>query len=103
MPHLTLTCKVCKKQYKGKTVDRFRLRWNNYKESDRKFLRGEEIKQMPKGLVARKKFCVGENSKEFQKKWNCNLKETEMKCRDLFLEEYGVFLIKFSTFSRLLF
>ena len=23
-----LTCKVCKKQYKGKTVDRFRLRWN---------------------------------------------------------------------------
>ena len=40
-----LTCKVCKKQYTGKTVDRFRLRWNNYKESDRKFLRGEEIKQ----------------------------------------------------------
>ena len=40
-----MTCKVCKKQYTGKTVDRFRLRWNNYKESDRKFLRGEEIKQ----------------------------------------------------------
>ena len=40
-----LTCKLCKKQYTGKTVDRFRLRWNNYKESDRKFLRGEEIKQ----------------------------------------------------------
>ena len=40
-----LTCKVFKKQYTGKTVDRFRLRWNNYKESDRKFLRGEEIKQ----------------------------------------------------------
>ena len=40
-----LTCKVCKKQYAGKTVDRFRLRWNNYKESDRKFLKGEEIKQ----------------------------------------------------------
>ena len=40
-----LTCKVCKKQYAGKTVDRFRLRWNNYKESDRKFLRGEKIKQ----------------------------------------------------------
>ena len=39
-----LTCKVCKKPYTGKTVDRFRLRWNNYKESDRKFLRGEEIK-----------------------------------------------------------
>ena len=40
-----LTWKVCKKQYAGKTVDRFRLRWNNYKESDRKFFRGEEIKQ----------------------------------------------------------
>ena len=40
-----LTCKVCKKQYTGKTVDRFRLRWSNYKESDRKFLPGEEIKQ----------------------------------------------------------
>ena len=39
------TCKVCKKQYTGKTVDRFRLRWNNYKESGRKFLRGEEVKQ----------------------------------------------------------
>ena len=40
-----LTCKVCKKQYTGKTADRFRLRWNNYKESYRKFLRCEEIKQ----------------------------------------------------------
>ena len=40
-----LTCKVCKKQYTGKTADRFSLRQNNYKESDRKFLRGEEIKQ----------------------------------------------------------
>ena len=40
-----MTCKVCKKQYTGKTVDRFRLRWNNYKESDRKFFRDEEIKQ----------------------------------------------------------
>ena len=40
-----MTWEVCKKQYAGKTVDRFRLRWNNYKESDRKFLRGEEIKQ----------------------------------------------------------
>ena len=40
-----LTCKVCKKQYTGKAADRFRLRWNNYKESYRKFLRGEEIKQ----------------------------------------------------------
>ena len=28
-----------------KTVDRFGSRWNNYKESDNKFLRGKEIKQ----------------------------------------------------------
>ena len=40
-----LTCKVCKKQYTGKTFDRFRLRWNNYIESDRKFVRDEEIKE----------------------------------------------------------
>ena len=40
-----LTCKVCKKQYTGGTVDRFRFQWNNYKESNRKFLRGKEIKQ----------------------------------------------------------
>ena len=41
MSCLLLTCKVLKKQYIGKTVDRFGLRWNNYKESNRKFLRGE--------------------------------------------------------------
>ena len=40
-----MTCKVYKKQYTGKAVNRFRLRWNNYKESDRIFLKGEEIKQ----------------------------------------------------------
>ena len=40
-----LTCKVCDKQYTGKTVHKFRSRWNNYKDSDRTFLRGEEIKQ----------------------------------------------------------
>ena len=40
-----LTFKVCKKRYTGKTVDRFRLQQNNYKESDRKSLRGEELKQ----------------------------------------------------------
>ena len=39
------TCKVCKKQYTRETVHRVRLRWNNYKGSDRKFLMGEEIKQ----------------------------------------------------------
>ena len=43
---------------------------------------------MSKGLVARKRFCVGETSKEFQKKWGCNLKETEIKYQDLLLEEY---------------
>ena len=40
-----LTCKVCGKQYTGKKVDKFRSRWNNYKGSDRAFLRGEETKQ----------------------------------------------------------
>ena len=40
-----LTCKVCGKQYTGKTVDKFRSRWNNFKDSSRTFLRGEEIKQ----------------------------------------------------------
>ena len=40
-----MPCKVHKKQYTGKTVDRFRSRWNDYKESDRKLLRSEEIKQ----------------------------------------------------------
>ena len=43
---------------------------------------------MSKGLVARKKICVGETSEEFQKKWDCSLKEKEMKCWDLFLEDY---------------
>ena len=43
---------------------------------------------MAKGLVARKNFFVDVTSKEFQKKWDCNFKETEMKCRDLLLEEY---------------
>ena len=31
---------------------------------------------------------MGGTSKEFRKKWDCNLKETEIKCRDLLLEEY---------------
>ena len=31
-----LTCKVCLKQYVGQTVDKFRLRWNNYKSNNRK-------------------------------------------------------------------
>ena len=36
-----LNCKVCKKQYIGETADAFRLRWNNYKDNDRKFQRNE--------------------------------------------------------------
>ena len=36
-----LTCNKCKMQYVGKTVDDFRLRWNNYKDNTRKSLRKE--------------------------------------------------------------
>ena len=32
-----LTCKICRKQYVGQTVDFFRSRWNNYKSNDRKY------------------------------------------------------------------
>ena len=37
-----LSCKGCDLQYVGSTTDKFRLGWNNYKEHDRKSLRGEE-------------------------------------------------------------
>ena len=40
-----LSCKVCGLQYVGSTTDKFRFRWNNYKENDRKALRGEEHMQ----------------------------------------------------------
>ena len=40
-----LPCKACGLQYVGSTTDRFRLRRNNYKENDRKALRGEEHMQ----------------------------------------------------------
>ena len=40
-----LTCKICKKKYTGKTVNRLTLYRNNYKESDRKSVTGEEIQQ----------------------------------------------------------
>ena len=36
-----LTCKKCMLQYVGKTVDEFRLRWNNYKMNDRNFVKGQ--------------------------------------------------------------
>ena len=35
----------------------------------------------------RKRFCLGGTSKDFQNKWDCNLKQIEMKCHDL-LSEY---------------
>ena len=37
-----LSCKVCGLQYAGSTTDKFRLRWNNYKENNWKANRGEE-------------------------------------------------------------
>ena len=40
-----LSCKICGLQYVGSTTDRFRLRWNNYKDNDRKARRGEEHMQ----------------------------------------------------------
>ena len=40
-----LTCKICRKQYVGQTVDIFRSRWNNYKSNDRKYLVGEPCVQ----------------------------------------------------------
>ena len=40
-----MSCKACGLQYVGSTTDKFRLRWNSYKENDRKALRGEEHMQ----------------------------------------------------------
>ena len=40
-----LSSKVCGLQYVGSTTDKFRFRWNNYKQNDRKALRGEEHMQ----------------------------------------------------------
>ena len=40
-----LSCKVCGLQYVGSTTDKFRFRWNNYKENDSKTLRREEYMQ----------------------------------------------------------
>ena len=42
-----LSCKTCGKQYTGKTVDKFRSRWNNYKTDARKAASGniESCKQ----------------------------------------------------------
>ena len=39
-----ISCKTCRKQYLGSTVD-FRLRFNNYKCAHKNFLKGKEVKQ----------------------------------------------------------
>ena len=45
MPHLPFDLRSMQEKIYRKTIDSIRLSWNNYKESDKKFLRGEEIKQ----------------------------------------------------------
>ena len=40
-----LSCKVCGLQYVSSTTDKFRLRWNNYNENNRKAKRREEHMQ----------------------------------------------------------
>ena len=40
-----LTCRKCKIQYVGQTVDQFRSRWNNYKSDSRKYSRGNSCMQ----------------------------------------------------------
>ena len=41
-----LSCKICGLQYLGSTTDPFRLRWNNYKDNNRKAERGKEHMQV---------------------------------------------------------
>ena len=43
---------------------------------------------MPKGLEAKKRFCVGQTSENFKKKWDTNMREMETKCRDLLVEKH---------------
>ena len=45
---------------------------------------------MTKCLVMAKRLSLGGTSNKFGKKWDCNLKETKMKCRYLLLEEYCI-------------
>ena len=40
-----LSCKIFGLQYVGSTTDRFKIRWNNYEDNDRKLQRGEEHMQ----------------------------------------------------------
>ena len=41
MLDLPFSCKVCGIQYVGSTINRFRLRWNNYKSCQRNAAAGE--------------------------------------------------------------
>ena len=50
---------------------------------------GKSFQLMPKGLEAKKKYCMGGViSKDFKKKSDGNLRDMESKCRDLLLEEH---------------
>ena len=40
-----MSCKVCGKQYLGSTTKRFRFRWNNFKDNERKAKRGKDHTQ----------------------------------------------------------
>ena len=42
---LLLSCKICQLQYVGSATDRFRLKWNNYKDNEKKAQRGQEHMQ----------------------------------------------------------
>ena len=59
-----LSCNVCDLQYVGSTTDKFRLRWNNYQENNRKAKRGEEHMQplltKPMGLIPLEERSTGE-------------------------------------------
>ena len=45
LTHL-LSCKVCCLQYAGTSTDKFCFCWNNYKENNKKALKGEEHMQL---------------------------------------------------------
>ena len=42
---LSTSCKVCGWEYTGQAVNEFIYRWNNYKDNNRKSLKGNECKQ----------------------------------------------------------
>ena len=52
------------------------------------FYRYVSLNLMPKGLEAKKRFCVGGTSVNCERKWDTNLHEMEKKCGDLLLEEH---------------